>query len=233
MRAAEESTSLASAAGDPSPAIAIEQQAVPVMNSPRGESPRATVTSAAAAAVAATRNADEPVIKLISSGESDDASASKAAPPTSGSSGADTAKARLTGSGKRGGIVSEIFGTSASSDESPSHASPSDNRSRADGGDAPMRHHKRTSLRDRAATVVSAHAHTTQETRDRNVLCHAPQVESPRMPSSKESYRLAGTTIERDRIPLFDYTRICSSNFSTETICTEKELYTDAFFKHR
>uniref|UniRef100_A0AAV1U4S1 Uncharacterized protein n=1 Tax=Peronospora matthiolae TaxID=2874970 RepID=A0AAV1U4S1_9STRA len=34
MLADEESSSLASAAGDPSPAVAIQQQAVPVVNSP-------------------------------------------------------------------------------------------------------------------------------------------------------------------------------------------------------
>uniref|UniRef100_A0AAV1UA28 Uncharacterized protein n=1 Tax=Peronospora matthiolae TaxID=2874970 RepID=A0AAV1UA28_9STRA len=65
MRAAEESSSLASAAGDPFPAVAIQQQAVPAMNSPRGESLRAIATSAASAAGAATLNVDEPEIERM------------------------------------------------------------------------------------------------------------------------------------------------------------------------
>ena len=53
------------------------------------------------------------------------------------------------------------------------------------------------------------------------------------MPPSKELDCVAGMTTQRDRIPLFDCTKLCPPNSSTKTIRAEEEFYTDVFFKHR
>uniref|UniRef100_A0AAV1TXJ2 Uncharacterized protein n=1 Tax=Peronospora matthiolae TaxID=2874970 RepID=A0AAV1TXJ2_9STRA len=129
--------------------------------------------------------------------------------------------------------MTENFGSSDYSDKSPPHASPANDRTCENGGDAPLHHHEQKYSRGRGYTGVSAHAGTNQEARDRNVLRHAPQVESPWMPSSRELNWLAGMTKERDRMPLFDCRKIFPPDSSTETIRAKEELFTDAFFKHR
>uniref|UniRef100_A0AAV1V6P7 Uncharacterized protein n=1 Tax=Peronospora matthiolae TaxID=2874970 RepID=A0AAV1V6P7_9STRA len=129
--------------------------------------------------------------------------------------------------------MTEIFGSNDYSDESPPHVSPSNDRTRVDGGDAPIHHHERSNSRDRGNTGASAHAGTNQEVRDRIVLRHAPQMEASWMPPSREVDQLAGTTTERDRTPLFGCRKICPPDSSTETIRAEEEFFTDAIFKHR
>uniref|UniRef100_A0AAV1UMU2 Uncharacterized protein n=1 Tax=Peronospora matthiolae TaxID=2874970 RepID=A0AAV1UMU2_9STRA len=220
MRAAAESASHALVAGDSSPVV---------VKPPRGESPLATGTSVASAAGTSNRNPDESEIELIYSGESDDASDSKATPHASGSPGADAAKARLTGSGHRGSIMTEIFGSS----DTPMSLRLTQVHSSVVGIGCTYAHHERSNSRNRGNTGASAHDGTNQEARDRNVLRHAPQVEFPWMPSSTELNRLAGTTTERDRIPLFDCRKICPPGSSTEAIRAEEEFFTDAFFKDR
>uniref|UniRef100_A0AAV1T680 Uncharacterized protein n=1 Tax=Peronospora matthiolae TaxID=2874970 RepID=A0AAV1T680_9STRA len=135
-RAPKESTSKSSAECCRSTSVLIEQQAVLVANSPCDASPRATIISVASTAGAATRSVGDPGVELIYPGKSDDAYDSKAATPAYGSLGANTARARLTCSGKHGAIMSEIFRLRDSSEESLYHASPSDTRTRGDGGDA-------------------------------------------------------------------------------------------------
>ena len=209
--AAQKAAALDSVVDDSSSATASSQPAAPDAAGARGNNPRAD---------------DGSELELIYSGESDGESDSKKNTSPPGSPVADPDRARLTGSGERGAELAEIFGPSDSGDESSSHE---DTR----GGDAPMRPQERSNSRDRVATGVSSHADTSQESRDREVLRRAPQVESPWMPSSRDLDGWAGMSTERDRIPLFDCRRLCPPGSSTNTIRAEEEFFTDVFFKHR
>uniref|UniRef100_A0AAV1UPT7 Uncharacterized protein n=1 Tax=Peronospora matthiolae TaxID=2874970 RepID=A0AAV1UPT7_9STRA len=101
MRAAAESASHASAAGDSSPVAVVP---------PREESPRASGTSVASAAGTSGRNQDESEIELIYSGESDDAILLEGDSSRLGITRGGRCKARLTG--QRGSIMTEVFGSS-------------------------------------------------------------------------------------------------------------------------
>ena len=213
ISAATSANTLESSVDDSSSAAASSQPAAPDAAGARGGDPRAN---------------DGSELELIYSGESDSESGSKKNISPPGSPVADPNRARLTGSGERGAELAEIFGPSDSVDESSSHS-----ETRGGGGDAPMRPQERSNSRDRVATGVSSHADTSQESRDREVLRRAPQVESPWMPSSRDLDGWAGMSTERDRIPLFDCRRLCPPGSSTNTIRAEEEFFTDVFFKHR
>uniref|UniRef100_A0AAV1TAM6 Uncharacterized protein n=1 Tax=Peronospora matthiolae TaxID=2874970 RepID=A0AAV1TAM6_9STRA len=210
MRAAAESASHASAAGDSSPVV---------VNPPRGESPRATGISAASAAGTANRNPDGSKTELIYSGESDVVSDSKATPHASRSPGVDSARARLTGSGQRGGIMSEIFGLSDDSDEScPTQVLSAIGRVEM----VVMHLYITTSETTRGigVTLLQVLMRTPIKRPGTEMSCTMlPQVEFPWMPSSIELDRLAGTTTEQDRILLFDCRKICPPDSSTDYLC--------------
>ena len=159
LNAAASGSALESAVDDSSSAAASSQPAAPDAAGACGNNPRAD---------------DGSELELIYSGESDGDSDSKKNTSPPGSPVADPDRARLTGSGERGAELAETFGPSDSGDESSSLS-----ENRGGGGDAPMRPQERSNSRDRAATGVRSHADTSQESRDREVLRRAPQVESP------------------------------------------------------
>ena len=115
-----------------------------------------------------TRYENEIELEVDFSGDSDKETDSHATPPASNSPGVDVSRSRIAGSGLRDEELIEVFGPIDSSDEA-----------RGDGGDATMLYSSRSSSKDRIASGVRSRVGTSQRELDRNVLRHAPQVESP------------------------------------------------------
>ena len=91
-----------------------------------------------------------------------------------------------------------------------------------------MRHNRD----DRAGRGVGASIDTTQEARDSDVMCVAPE-EKAWLPPQRVLDRLSDTVSNRYRVRLFDSSRLHGIEASASEFLTEHEFYIDVFFKHR
>uniref|UniRef100_A0AAV1TQV9 Uncharacterized protein n=1 Tax=Peronospora matthiolae TaxID=2874970 RepID=A0AAV1TQV9_9STRA len=119
-----------------------------------------------------------------------------------------------------------IFGSSDESDE------PSPKRRHSRSQDSGAHSGVGSPVDTTSQRGTSTSVGTSQEERDRSVLCLAPEMEAW-MPPKIVMDHLSATTSDRYRTRLFDSSRIYHLGPSAKDYRAENDFFIDAFFKHR